>query len=218
LNIQRVYELLTDIGISTIATETSLEPDVEQGENVYKLREQNGIWEFLHVQYEKQDGKEEIKTTFNKESTATRFYFFFQLSSYFFNTYTYLFERKEKELNIGEPNFTIENLKEAFHRLNIPSRYYSLDGTIKNHCFILDKVNEKESREKFVNINGVILDETMVLENWLTYSFMYQDVYKLYLLDQYYEKLIENGEIQHELTDEDYKMYLSPASYYIINQ
>lgn len=218
MNIKKVYKLLTDLGVTTNITDTSIEEAAGQGENIYRLRKKENAWEFLFVQYEKSDGKEELLATFHDENTALKFYFYYELSSFFFRNYIRPFKRDNKDIFKGIRNFTLNKLKEAFRRLDIPSEYYSLDGTIKNHSFVLQKTNEEEGKGMFINNNGITLRESMVLKNWEVYNYMYQSVYKLYLLDQYYEELIENGEIQHELTDEDYKMFLSPASYYIINQ
>lgn len=218
MNIKKIYQLLTDLGISTIATDTSLEPDAGQGENIYKLRKKHDAWEFVYIQYEKQDGKEDIKTTFKEEHIASKFYFLYELNSCFFRNYTQPFKMKNQDIFKGIRKVTLNKLTEAFRRLDIPNQYYSLDGTMKNHSFVLEEITEKKSKVKFINKDGSTLEETMVLENWLAYNSMYQDVYKLYLFDKYYQSLIENDEVQHQLTDEDYKMFLSPASYYTINQ
>lgn len=218
MEIKQAYSLLTNLGVPTAATDISIEERAGQGENIYRLRKREDVWEFLFVRYEKSDGEEKLQATFYDRDTAVKFYFLYELSSYFSRNYTQPFKTKNEDIFKGIRNFSLNKLKEAFHRLDIPNEYYSLDGNVKNHCFVLEKINECKSKINFFNINGIVLVETMVLDNWSAYSSMYQDVYMLYLLDHYYQKLTENGKIQHKLTDEDYKMFLNPASYFDYNK
>lgn len=120
---------------------------------------------------------------------------------------------KNKDINMGRPGFTIENLKEALRRLEMCNTYYILHGQIKNHSFVLETINNKESRVKFIGENGEVLGQTMILENWRAYSNLYRRTYSLYLLDQYCQKLIDNNEIDQPFTDDDYKTFLFPSSY-----
>src|SRR5699024_5260921 len=186
MNIKKDYKLLTDLGVPTNITDTSIEEAAGQGENIYRLRKKDNTWEFLFVQYEKSDGKEELLATFNDENTALKFYFYYELSSFFFTNYIRPFNRDNKDILKVIRNFTLNKIKETFGRLVIPSEYYSRDSKIKNHSFDLKKTNEEEGKGSFINNNGITLRESMVLKNWEVYNYMYQSVYKLYLLDQYY--------------------------------
>ncbi|MEI3613627.1 hypothetical protein [Pseudogracilibacillus sp. SO30301A] len=71
--------MLTDLEIPTIATETSIEEAAGQGENIYRLAKRNDKWAFMFVQYEKQDGKENVGKIFEDEDIACKYYYFFQL-------------------------------------------------------------------------------------------------------------------------------------------
>src|SRR5699024_12554806 len=101
------------------------------------------------------------------------------LSSFFFRNYIRPFKRDNKDIFKGIRNFTLNKLKEAFRRLDIPSEYYSLDGTIKNHSLVLQKTNEEEGKGLFINNNGTTLRESMVLKNWEVYNNMYESGYKI---------------------------------------
>src|SRR5699024_804362 len=114
------------------------------------------------------------------------------MSSYFSRNYTQQFKTKNEDIFKSTRDISLNKVKESFHRLNIANEYYSLEDNVKNHCFVLEKINECKSKINFFNINGIVLVETMVLDNWSAYSSMYQDVYMLYLLDHYYQKLTEN--------------------------
>jgi len=208
MNIKQVARLLNDIGVETVATDTSLGPDVDYGVNYYKLlfNNSNNKWEFLYVPHERRSfGGEEIIKTFDDEASASKYYYLIELRSYFRNYYVYPFLLSNKEINIGEFNFTFENLKEAFQRLNINREYYSFDGKVKEHSMFLDRVNNEESKVYFMGKSGKGILVTLVLENWQAYSNMYRSVYYLYLLDQHYADLLKNKEIGHIFTDEDYK-------------
>jgi len=208
MNIKQVARLLNDIGVETVATDTSLGPDVDYGVNYYKLmlNEDNNKWEFLYVPHERRSfGGEEIRKTFDDEASASKYYYLIQLDSYYFYKYIQPFKLKNQDINIGEFNFTLKNLKEAFRRLNINREYYSFDGKVKEHSMFLDRVNNEESKVYFMGRNGKEVLATLVLENWQAYSNMYRSVYYLYLLDQHYADLIKNKEIGHIFTDEDYK-------------
>src|SRR5690625_2111672 len=208
MNIKQVARLLNDIGVKTLATDDFLKPDVDYGVNYYKLilNQDNNKWEFLYVQHERRSfGGEEIRKTFDDEASASKYYYLTELLSYFRKYYVYPFQLGNKEINIGKSNFTLKNLKEAFRRLNINSKYYSFDGKVKEHSMFLDRVNNEESKVYFMGGNGKEVLATLVLENWQAYSNMYRSVYYLYLLDQHYADLLKNKEIGHIFTDEDYK-------------
>src|SRR5690625_3583193 len=127
MNIKQVARLLNDIGVETVATDTSLGPDVDYGVNYYmlKLNNETGKWEFLFMQRERQNsgGKNLIKS-FDDEAEAIKYYYLFQLNPYFFNECVQPFELKNKDINIGWPNFNLENLREALKRLDIDPSYY----------------------------------------------------------------------------------------------
>ncbi|MEI3613626.1 hypothetical protein [Pseudogracilibacillus sp. SO30301A] len=111
------------------------------------------------------------------------------------------------------PEFSLEVLKETLLRLGISSKYYNLNGNMKNHSIILERINDTESKVKLIGKEGEVLGETMKLENGEAYNAMYHDLYKFYLLNQYCQKLIATNEIDQPFTDDDYKMFLFPSSY-----
>jgi len=208
MNIKQVARLLNDIGVETVATDTSLGPDVDYGVNYYKLmlNKNNNKWEFLYVPHEKRStGGEELRKIFDDEASASKYYYLIQLESYFFYKYIQPFELKNKDINFGMPDSTLKELKEAFRRLNMDPSYYSLDGKVKEHSMLLEKVNKEESKLYFIGQNKKVVNASLAQENWLIYSAMYQRVYYLYLLDQHYAELLRNKEIGHIFTDEDYK-------------
>src|SRR5690625_3960651 len=208
MNIKQVARLLNDIGVETVATDTSLGPDVDYGVNYYmlKLNNETGKWEFLFMQRERQNsGDQHLIKNFDDKAEVIKYYYLFQLSSFFFNECVQTFELKNKDINIGWPNFNLENLREALKRLDIDPSYYSLDGKVKEHSMLLEKVNKEESKLYFIGQNKKVVNASLAQENWQIYSAMYQRVYFLYLLDQHYADLIKNNEIGHIFTDEDYK-------------
>src|SRR5699024_1859319 len=107
--------LLTDLGVTTNITDTSIEEAAGQGENIYRLRKKENTWEFLFVQYEKSDGKEELLATFNDENTALKFYFYYELSSFFFRNYIHPFNSNKKDIVKSPRNPTLHKLTRPFH-------------------------------------------------------------------------------------------------------
>ena len=180
--------------------------------NYYKLRlnKSKNKWEFLYVPHERRSsGGEEVEKSYADESSASKYYYLMELRSYFRNYYVYPFQLSNKEVNIGEFNFTFENLKEALRILNINKKYYSFDGKVKECSMFLETINNEESKVYFFGRKGKEVNASLILENWLAYSYMYRSVYYLYLLDQHYADLIKNKEIGHIFTDEDYKTVLT---------
>src|SRR5690625_1809263 len=211
MNIKEVARLLNDIDRPMIITQTTLEPDVDYGVNYYmlKLNNETGKWEFFFMQRERQNsGGENLIKSFGDKAEAIKYYYLFQLHSYFFNNYVHPFQFNNRDINMGRPSFNLENLKEAFKRLDMDPSYYSLDGKVKEHSMLLEKINKEENKVYFMGRGGKEVDATLVLDNWEAYSEMYRTVYYLYLLDQYYADLIKNKEIGDIFTDEDYKVIL----------
>src|SRR5690625_861617 len=211
MNIKQVVRLLNDIGVETVATDTSLRPEIDYDVNYYKLmfNNDNNKWEFFFMQRERQNsGGENLIKSFGDKAEAIKYYYLFQLHSYFFNHYVHPFQFNNRDINMGRPSFNLENLKEAFKRLDMDPSYYSLDGKVKEHSMLLEKINKEESKVYFMGRGGKEVDATLVLDNWEAYSEMYRTVYYLYLLDQYYADLIKNKEIGDIFTDEDYKVIL----------
>src|SRR5690625_1085352 len=211
MNIKQVARLLNDIGVETIATDTSLIPEIDYGVNYYmlKLNNETGKWEFFFMQRERQNsGGENLIKSFGDKAEAIKYYYLHQLSTYFFFKYIQPFELKNKDINMGWPSFNLENLKEAFKRLDMDPSYYSLDGKVKEHSMFLETINNEESKVYFMGTNGKEVDATLVIENWEAYSYMYQSVYSLYLFDKHCADLIKNKKIGDIFTDEDYNVIL----------
>src|SRR5690625_4637169 len=208
MNKKQVSRLLNDIGEETVATDTSLRPEIDYGVNYYKLNlnNSNNKWEFLYVPHERRSfGGEEIRKTFDDEASASKYYYLHELSTHYLFEYIQPFQLKNKDINIGRPSFKLENLKETFKRLKMDKSYYSFNGKVKEHSMFLETINNEESKVYFMGRGGKEVDTTLVLENWEAYSEMYRTVYYLYLLDQHYADLLKNKEIGHIFTDEDYK-------------
>src|SRR5690625_2431743 len=184
MNIKQVARLLNDIDRPMIITQTTLEPDVDYGVNYYMLKINNatGKWEFLFMQRERQsEGGENLIQSFDDEAEAIKYYYLFQLSSYFFNECIQPFELKNKDINIGWPNFNLENLKEALKRLGIDPSYYSLDGKVKEHSMLFEKVNKEERKIYFIGQNKKVVNASLAQDNWQIYSAMYQIDFYHYL-------------------------------------
>jgi len=212
MNIKQVARLLNDIGVETVATDTSLRPKIDYGVNYYmlKLNDETGKWDFIYVPHERRSfGGEEIEKSFEDEASASKYYYLIQLESYFYYKYIQPFELKNKDINFGMPDSTLKELKEAFRRLDMDPSYYSFDGEVKEHSMFLETINNEESKVCFIGENGEIVNTSLVLENWEAYDHMYQTVYYLYLLDQHYANLLKNKEIGHKFTDEDYQTVMT---------
>src|SRR5690625_3357016 len=187
MNIKQVARLLHDIDRPMIITQTTLEPDVDYGVNYYmlKINNETGKWEFFFMQRERQNsGGENLIKSFGDKAEAIKYYYLHQLSTYFFFKYIQPFELENKDINMGWPSFNLENLKEAFKRLNMDLSYYSLDGKVKEHSMLLEKVNKEESKVYFMGKSKKVVNASLAQENWQIYSAMYKSVYFLYLLDQ----------------------------------
>src|SRR5690625_3935987 len=212
MNIKQVARLLNDIGVETVATDTSLGPDVDYGVNYYllKLNNQTGKWEFLFMQRERQNsGGENLIKSFEDEAEAIKYYYLFQLHSYFFKHYIQPFELNNKAINIGETNCKIEDLKAAFKRLKIDNTYYIFGREIKERSISLEQVNKNKSYVVFNGENYKQVFKTPIMDNWLAYYAMYKFVYYLYLLDLHSNRLLNNKEISKIFTDNDYDVVLS---------
>src|SRR5690625_5209678 len=212
MNIKQVARLLKDIGVETVATDTSLRPEIDYGVNYYmlKLNDETGKWEFIYVPHERISfGGEEIEKSFNDEAGASKYYYLRQLSTYYYFKYIQPFELKNKDINFSMPDSTLKELKEYCRRLNINTSYYSFDGKVKERGMFLETINNEESKVYFMGKDGAIVNTSLVLENWEAYDYMYQSVYSLYLFDKHYENLIKNKEICHIFTDGNYKTVLT---------
>src|SRR5699024_12424472 len=84
LEIKQAYSLLTNLGVPTAATDISIEERAGQGENIYRLRKREDVWEFLFVRYEKRDGEEKLQATFYDKDTALKFHLLYELISNLF--------------------------------------------------------------------------------------------------------------------------------------
>ncbi|MEK5521411.1 hypothetical protein [Heyndrickxia sp. FSL W8-0423] len=208
MNIEQVSNLLNEDGIVTINTKNSLEEFRNQDENYYKLEFNGHLWEFMFVACEKNsDGNKKVLKVFSYEASASKYYYLFELSKHYFNKYIFPFESKNKDINIGEIDCEIGNLKEAFNRLNIDDNYFSFDGVKKEHSIFLNIINNKESNVKFIGENNKEIFETPVMDNWLTFYSMYKFVYYLYLLDKKSNLLQKEKGINCEFTDQDYNVF-----------
>src|SRR5690625_28757 len=104
MNIKQVARLLNDIGVETVATDTSLRPEIDYGVNYYKLilNNSNNKWEFLYVPHERRSfGGEEIRKIFDDEASASKYYYLIKLRSYYYYKYIQPFELKNKDINFG---------------------------------------------------------------------------------------------------------------------
>ena len=211
MNIRLIHKLLLNKNIKTIASDTSIEEDQGPWENHYKLRLKEEKWEFVFVEWEKSDGREKVLKVFDDEQTASKFFYLYQLHYYYLDHYLLPFAQKNKDINVRTRQFNFDNLQEALYRLGIPSEYYSLDGNLKEHCIVLDKVNNRESKVKFIGKNYKMISESLFLENWLAHLAVYQRAYSLFLLDQEWQRLIDEKVITHRFSDEEYYIFLSPG-------
>src|SRR5690625_6487437 len=77
----------------------------------------NNKWEFFFMQRERQNsGGENLIKSFGDKAEAIKYYYLFQLHSYFFNHYVHPFKFNNKDINMGRPSFNLEDRKST--RLN----------------------------------------------------------------------------------------------------
>ncbi|AAK79987.1 hypothetical protein BJV85_001849 [Clostridium acetobutylicum] len=209
MNINQVARLLNKVNIKTISGENFIEEYHEQGENYYKVEKKDREWFFSFVKGErKTEEEEEIKETFDNEQDASKYYYLIELSKRYHNKYIYKFQMNNEDINIGEYECSLNNLKGAFERIGVKDIYYNFNNFIKEHSICLEKIDNETSRVKFIgNYNKVII-QTLKLENWLAYYTMYRRVYALFLLDKHCELLIKAGEIDKTFTDEEYSIFI----------
>jgi len=209
MDIKQVARLLTEFRIPVVFTNNYLEQEHDQGESYYKVRQNeiNNKWEYLFIR-ERQNDKRVI-ASFKDESSASKYYYLTELRQYFRDHYIQPFELNNKDINIGEFNFTLENLKEAFQRLNIDREYYSLEGNIKEHSIVMKRVSEYESKIKFIGKNCKEIFTTLEMDNWQAYKTVFQYVYHLFLLDKHTKVLLDEKEITEDLSNNDYDIFLS---------
>lgn len=211
MNIKVVHQLLEEKGRKMVVTDTSLQENSGPWESYYKLQFEEGKWKFIFVQWERKNGEEKVLKVFNDEEIASREYFLFILKSYYFYEYIRPFRQRNEDINVSGPEFNIKNLKEALRRLKIPKEYYSLDGELKEHSMVLEKVNDKKSKAVFIGENYKDIGETLVLENWEVYSCIYQWAYYTYLLDKECKSLIDKNIIDIKFTDAEYFHFFFPG-------
>src|SRR5690625_4483920 len=111
MDIKQVARLLNDIGVETVATDTSLRPEIDYGVNYYKLilNNSNNKWEFLYVPHERRSsGGEEIRKFFYDEASASKYYYLHELSTHYLFEYIQPFHLKNKEIKIVRPSFILE--------------------------------------------------------------------------------------------------------------
>src|SRR5690625_5657683 len=95
MDIKQVARFFNDIGVETVATDTSIRPEIDYGVNYYKLilNNSNNKWEFLYVPHERRSsGGEEIRKFFYDEASASKYYYLHELS-------THYLDRKSTRLN-----------------------------------------------------------------------------------------------------------------------
>src|SRR5690625_7390847 len=106
------------------------------------------------MQRERQNsGGENLIKSFEYEAEAIKYYYLFQLHSYFFKHYIQPFELNNKAINIDETNCKIEDLKEAFKRLKIDNTYYSIGRELKERIISLEQVNNNKSTVVLHDVN-----------------------------------------------------------------
>src|SRR5690625_7247336 len=113
MNIKQVARLLNDIGVETVATDTSLGPNIGYGVNYYmlKLNNETGKWKFFFMQRERQNsGGENLIKSFGDKAEATKYYYLLQIHSYFFNQYVHQFKFNNKNNNMRRPSSNLDNL------------------------------------------------------------------------------------------------------------
>lgn len=209
MNISQVAKLLNESGRKTIYKNNLIEELHEQSENYYKLEERDDKWIFLFVKCEKNsEGIEEIIKIFDNEEDASKYYYLVQLSSNYYNQYILPFEMNNKDINIGELECTISNLKQAFDRLGIKENYYSFTEVKNEHSILLNQFDNDTSQVKFIGDGCRVISETLKLDNWIAYYAMYKFVYYLFLLDKHCEILIKSKEIEMPFSDEEYSIFL----------
>lgn len=208
INLSQVARLIRNFHLPIIETDTSIaEEESFQAAGYKEIRLHNGEWEFVIFPERYKD--EKVLKTFKDERSASKYFYLVMLNSYFANNYIYPFESDNKDINVGGPNFTLNNLKVAFHRLKMDEKYYSFNAEVKEHSVYLHRINKLGSTVKFFGDNLKLVFETMELENWMAYSVIYQYVYTIYLLDAHCQSLIEQGEISQRFTDEEYDVVMS---------
>src|SRR5690625_5104537 len=125
MNIKQVARLLNDIGVETVATNTSLRPEIDYGVNYYmlKLNDETGKWEFIYVPHERRNfGGEEIEKSFNDEAGACKYYYLIKLRSYFFYKYIRHFSSENKDINICMLIAALKELKTIIKNLHIKKK------------------------------------------------------------------------------------------------
>src|SRR5690625_4725850 len=211
MNLNLIYGLLTEKNISFTLKENILKENTGPWNDYKKLQLNNGNWELIHVKWERANGDEELIKSFKDESIACKLFYLYRLSYYFTFQYVLPFYKENKDINFyGGELFTLENLKEGLHRAGIPKQYYSLDGKLKEHSVVLERINEKKSKMLHIGRNLQKVSETLVIYNWEIYDEIFTDAYMIYLLDQECDELIKKGVIEERFTDEDYRFFLSP--------
>lgn len=209
MDINQAARLLNEVNIKTICGTNLIQEYHEQNENYYRLGKKDENWVFLFVKGEKKTvEEEEIQKTFDNESDASKYYYLFELSRYYFEQYINPFEIKNKDINIGETECTILNLKEAFDRIGIKEIYYDFNNLIKEHSICLEEIDNNTSEVKFIGNGKKIIFQTLRLEKWLAYYATYKFTYYLFLLDRHCELLIKNKEVESPFTDEEYSIFL----------
>lgn len=213
MNIRIVHQLFEEKGINMIVTDTLLDEHLAPHESYYKLQFEEGKWKFIYVQWERKNGEEKVLKEFDDEKVASRFFYLHRLRSYYLLQYIFPFKQDEnnEDINVSDPKFNFSNLKEALRRLKIPEEYYSLNGELKEHSMVLEKVNEEECKVKFIGESYKVISETMTLENWEAYDEVYKGAYYIYLLDQECQDLIDRKIIDRRFSDEEYRSLFTPG-------
>src|SRR5690625_4781689 len=154
MNLQLIYELLIEKNIPMKLENTILKEDTGPWNDYRKLQFTDDKWELIFVKWERANGEETPLKTFPDEKMACKYFYLCKLGNYYALQRAIEFKLKNKDLNFYEKDlFNLGNLKEALYRAGIPDQYYSLDGKLKKHSVFLERVNEKESRFKFIGSN-----------------------------------------------------------------
>jgi len=166
MTITQVARLLNEVNRKTICRTNSLEEFHGQSENYYKLEKKKEGWIFFFVECEKQDEEENIRKIFSNERDAIAFYYLYELNWAYYSQYISTFEMKNNDINIGELECTISNLKEAFDRLGIKENYYNFNNVESEHNICLKEIGKDKGQVKFIGNGNKVILKTLQLENW----------------------------------------------------
>lgn len=209
MTVDKVVSLLDDKGIRIVVEKDKIYEDNRLDmtiplENHYGLMERINEWDFCFIKLEKRNIPEvEILKSFTNYGEALTYFFLNRI----YNFYIQKFVVPARDYNVMD--WSVPILIEQLQRLGIPEKYISYGKNIHSNSIYYFEENNLWFSAYIDHDKNIVAKSNMGMEdkNWF-FSLGLNDIYPLYLLDEYEKVLLENKEILEPFSEIDRGRFL----------